>query len=182
MRLTALLLFAALTALAGGCGSSSPANPSAADKQRAQGTWVPVKVELVPAEAAPPEEELKKISATLKGDLLTITNAGAKEKQYALVTLDGSRSPGWVDFTESDETGSIKPKAPPGAKGPAGGGAGDIPPTRMLGIYKFEGDQLIVALGAPDGRRPTEFTAVAPRPGVVLSESGMVVVIHLKKQ
>jgi uncharacterized protein (TIGR03067 family) len=181
MRPISLVLFATLTALAAGCGSSSPSNPSADDKQRAQGTWVPVKVEALPPEAAPTEEELKKFSGRLDGDLLTLTIPG-KEKEYALVTIDGRKSPGWVDFTESDETGSIKPKAAPGAKGPAGGGAGDVPPSRLLGIYKFEGDQLVIAVGSPEGRRPTEFKAVAPRPADPGSDSGAVIVVYLKKQ
>jgi uncharacterized protein (TIGR03067 family) len=192
MRIAAFFLLAVLTGFAVGCSKSKPTpapppNPdpdqvtaSSSDKDRAQGTWVIEKVDM-PGEAVY-LDDLKKISGTIKGTLLTVTIPQDNEKEHLVIGFDDSRSPKEVDLTNSNEKGDTA-----AVRFGATGKEGKIVPVerprkKMLGIYKFEGDTLVVAVSPPGAPRPTEFKGARRKPGVPEADSGQVVVVYLKKK
>jgi uncharacterized protein (TIGR03067 family) len=186
VRLATFALLATLIGLVAGCGKTQPTpsgsgdpapapaphpvakdDPKAApDKERAQGVWVPVKLEGLPPEEVPFESALKAAVVSLKGDLLTISPGVERlDELRFVVSVDATKSPAWLDLTESDKEGRPTPRK-----------------EVALGIYKFEGDHLVVAIAEPGVPRPSEFKAVPPKPGLSDKASGLVLLVHLRKK
>lgn len=140
--------------------------PPVTDEQQAQGTWKVVRVEVPPGDPEPKGEQLNSVTMVVKSNLLSISSKKGRE-QYFSFTLDATRSPKQINFVESDATGTPRPKG-----------------ETYLGIYKQDGDELIVASAiesTPKGYRPKDFKAdltMAKAPG---QQHSMVVVFHLKK-
>jgi uncharacterized protein (TIGR03067 family) len=186
------VLLVGLTGVVAGCGKKDKdggrggggGGSSDADRTAVQGTWTIIKVEFPEGEKAPPEDFFKDIEITIKDNLITVPSPIDKTPGYAVFSNDASRSPREVDFTVSDEKGNSKPSKefegfdektnqPKFKEGP---------PRKGRGIYKIEGDTLMIAVGMSpkDGPRPAEFKPVAPKKGDK-DEDG-VVVVHLKKK
>jgi uncharacterized protein (TIGR03067 family) len=196
MRALALALLVGLIAFAAGCGKSAPTsqdgsgppNPASADgedKAAMQGTWGVAKFEM---DVPPSEKDLfdvrgmmQSLEITIKDNLVTPVlkkEKDAGKDTFFVLTLNSSRSPKEVDLTESDEKGTPKPSKKfefdPVTKQ---GMTTDGPPEVIRGIYKFEGDTLVVALGmGKTASRPTEF-----KPSTTQGKAG-VVVFHFKKK
>lgn len=151
-----------------GCGNSA----SSDDLSRFQGTWAVVKVEY-PAEfpeAARQETEdgIKDTEVVISGEQITgimPKKVGSTEKETVKGSfkLDPSKSPHSIDITGTAE--------------------GKAEPTTIGGIYKFEGNTLVVAVAmGKDGfaGRPTEFKSITEKKDT--PEARLVIVIHLKKK
>jgi uncharacterized protein (TIGR03067 family) len=144
-----------VVAFALGCGKSSTTpdtaggQPPGSDEQLAQGTWKVVKVELPPGDPEPRPDQLSAIGLTVKSNLVTVSGPG-KPDQHFTFKLDPTRSPKQVDFLEADAGGNPRPDG-----------------EAFLGIYKQEGDNLVIASAVdsnPKGYRPTEFKAALTKP------------------
>ncbi len=160
--------FAVFTIAAGLVGFSSatgqPPDKAAKadpDLERLQGEWVVTGLELPPDHEVPPPEFLKGLSITVRGSLvmarLTRPDGKAGEPAYHLIALDSTKTPRTLDTINSDE----KARALRLHTIEEGGRKVDAGPWyTSRGIYKFEGDKLVICAsdnaGAP---RPTEFKA-----------------------
>jgi uncharacterized protein (TIGR03067 family) len=146
-----------LTALVGGCQKS--------DRQLAQGEWAIAFVES-PDGAPGPGEVLKDLAVVVKGDRISITHTTSKERVSALFTLDPTKDPKELDAPEVFVSRE---------------GADEVTaPVAGHGIYKFEGDELVIAMSVGVGKdqpRPTEF-----KPSVSLDKNRTVLVFHLKRK
>lgn len=191
-----ILPMAALSMLVGlaGCGGLEPTVPQEVGKEpppatssdilRLQGAWVIDKVEMPEGKKGLPDNVLKGAEGTIKGRLLTMTLPGASggqpRSEYIVLTFDNSKSPKEVDLHESNAAGETEIPAPKGATARAG-----YTRSKMLAIYKYEGESLIVAAASESGApRPTEFK---PKPaanpaGRTLLERSVVIVVHLKRK
>ena len=184
-RFSAFVFVVTLTAFAaGGCKKKSDTaaggGSSDDDKAIAQGDWVVEKVEILPADNAPTPDEMKKFGINVKDNLITLSFDGKGRKEYGIFTLDASKSPKTVEFTEANEKGEMK-KLPAYASS-KGAKVKEDEPEKMRGIYKFEGDKLVIAASPPGSPLPTGFTAVAGKKGVPKKDSGMVAVVYLVKK
>jgi len=201
-RFTTFILLAVLMAFAVGCKKKSEdtggggdaggtGGGSTLEQTRVQGTWEIEKLDILFSdEPQPPESEkffdaikaeLQKASITIKDNQIIVTPPNPKDSpKTATFTLDATKSPKWVDASESEKDQPKKAtattsKSPPPTK--------EEKPEKALGIYKFEGEKLVVAFGMAGAPRPTEFKAVAPKKGAKTEkESGMVAVVYLKKK
>ena len=99
---------------------------------RFQGEWVYVSSEKDGKKT--PEEELKGVVRTIKGDQYTLSK-GDKVLARGTIKVDPSKKPATIDVMRSD---------------------GD---RALLGIYEFDGDTQKVCLAAPGKDRPREFSA-----------------------
>jgi uncharacterized protein (TIGR03067 family) len=151
----------ALTACASGC--KKPPD----DKTLAQGEWTVVAVDF--PESAPADERqedaLKDVAVVVQGDRVTITHPKEKESIAASFTLDPMKTPKELDITDVTVSG---------------GGEEEQKSAHTRGIYKFEGDELVLALTLGNGKdfpRPTEFSPSADK-----ANRRGVFVFHLKKK
>jgi uncharacterized protein (TIGR03067 family) len=107
------------------------ADDGAKDKEAMQGDWNCDK--MVRDGMAFPDDAAQALFRNVKGDAYTIhrfrTKAGS-----GTFKLDASKTPKQIDMT------------------PDGGKAGTIE-----GIYKFDGDKLVMCYAGPKGKRPTAF-------------------------
>jgi len=106
------------------------------DTDKLQGEWVAVSMELSGRKAA--DDYVKKTSLVIKGEdwQQTLNGTKAKDRKFK---LDPSKSPKEIDFELTD------PKTDKAAR-------------LTRGIYKFEGDQLILCRQIiPERERPKEF-------------------------
>jgi len=163
-----------------GCGTKTPA-PSVAvaesdDLQKAQGTWG-----LVDAQASGesmPKELQESVVFIIEGDKLRFENGGRKTV-HANLKFDAAKSPREVDFFATDDKG--RPETVPPTTGVA-----NMPPPALRdplkAIYKFDGQNLVVAFGTdPRLPRPTDFEP-KPWPKEIRGQSGPgVIVLTLKK-
>ena len=160
-RRLAPALLAAL-ALAVGC------NRTPDDRKLVQGEWAVTGVEFpgTLGLGTRVDEESKNLVVVVKGDRVTVAHTGEKGRVAALFTLDPTKNPKELDAPEVFVSHDKENEQP--LPGPA------------RGIYKFEGDELVIALALGQGKdlpRPTEFKAS------VNGETGqMVVVVHLKRK
>lgn len=157
-RFAAFALVVAVSALAG-------CNRKPDDQALVQGEWVIASVETPDEDGRKAPAELKDILIVVKGNRITATHAKEKGGVAALFALDPTKNPKEVDAPEVFVTEGHEERAMP-------------MPGR--GIYKFEGDELVIALAVSMGKdkdlpRPTEFKAKAG------GRSG-VIVVHLKKK
>jgi uncharacterized protein (TIGR03067 family) len=161
VRFTAIVTVLALTAFAGGCQKS--------DRQLMQGEWTIASVEfppdMGPREQDREQEELKDLIVVVKRDRITVTHASAKTQVSALFALDASKEPKELDAPEIfvSQNGREEPLPVPG-----------------IGIYKFEGDELVIALAIGDGKKLTRPTEFKPSGGTAKQQG--VFVIHLKRK
>ncbi|MCI0703082.1 MAG: TIGR03067 domain-containing protein [Planctomycetia bacterium] len=153
------------------------------DQARMQGTWLVEKFEILPEDEIPPPDELKQVSGIVKGNVITIEFEGKEHKEHAVFALDVNKSPKWIDVTEANAKGEVAPPKKVGVTHKSGKiEYREQAPEKMLGIYKFDGDKLVLAFGPDGAPRPTEFKAVPRRKDVDEKDSGLVVVVYLKKK
>lgn len=183
--------------LAAGVGSADPAggqkSPSdklvAEEVASAQGTWVLAKAELPDNIKPLPDEVMKGIEATIKNNLLTLSlpsrSGGNPRIEYVVLVLDPSKSPRHVDTINSDEKGSTEPVKSRGLGKDGIERISERPRERFAGIYKIEGDMVIVALATePGAPRPTDFKPAAPKDpkGTTVADRSSVIVVHIRKK
>ena len=167
-----------------GSGSTAPS-----DRDRAQGVWKVTKLEC-PKGAMGWLDGVKKATVTIEGDLVTVATtvtleghhySGDNEFYFAfeelkaprvnvIVTRDkGVRTPRTQTTPTIDKDGQRIQKEVP------------IPPLR--GIYKFDGETLVVAIAVePGAERPTVFEPGRVNVPEGLGNESVVLVVHLKKK
>lgn len=193
MRPFALCVLA--VALVAGCGKkpepgaltpdapSAPGPVVAAEVAPFQGAWSVVKLELSPGGNSPEistvnDADRQKIAVTVTGKLVKLDLPIYSESwiKYFVVAPNTGKSPHELDLIDSDETATTGPRSMT-----TKGGTMDVPRERHTGLYKFEGDTLIIALPLDTGmERPTGF-----KPELIGTEGGRkvpVAVAHLKKK
>jgi uncharacterized protein (TIGR03067 family) len=116
-----------------------PAEPpkEMTDLEKLQGEWVLVGLEV--REESVPAEKLAGTTLVIKKNTYTTV---VKKKEYpATFTLDPKQDPKHIDMMIPDEGGT---------------------PRLSKGIYKIEGDKLVICRGqAPGGDRPRNFVSSA---------------------
>lgn len=163
IRSAALVTLAAVAALAPGCSKKAD------DKAKLQGEWAIVNIELpdVPANEKRGLEQLTALNVSVSGDRVTVSHPGERGRVTAYFTISATKAPKEIDTTEA--TVSLDGKEDRDEH---------LDPIR--GIYKFEGDELVLALPIGKGRdlpRPTEF-----KPSTNAEKGYGVLVFHLKKK
>lgn len=161
-------------------GDGRPTDPPAAaqapdDLAALQGEWVISRVEM-PDGRTPPDELIRNLAGTITGNLLTLTLpspiGGPPRNEYVVLVLDPAKSPRQVDAINSDQTGATGPRKYQGTGRDSKPFSRGEPRERFAGIYRIDGDAVVVAAAAEPGRpRPDGFRA---GPGVV--------VVQLKKK
>jgi len=124
-----LIVFAFILAIC----ATSVADEAKKDLDALQGEWVMVGLEV---EGKPvPEEKIQGTTLTIKGDKYIVS---VKDKKHEItITLDPTTSPKHIDMAFPNGTDA---------------------PNIGKGIYKIEGDKLIVCrVQSTDGARPTQF-------------------------
>jgi uncharacterized protein (TIGR03067 family) len=154
-----MLIFAFSAFALAGCGKKAPPAPVVTitdvdDLTKVQGKWGIADALAAGDEPKPPPELLSSVTFMIEGDRLRV-EPGRGRTVYAQLKIDPSKSPKEVDFITTDEKGKpetmppttfMKNMPPPPVRDP------------VKAIYKFEGDQLIVAFPTdPRLPRPTEF-------------------------
>jgi len=113
---------------------SSPLQPSL-ELTKLQGHWTMITLDV--QEAFVPEAKLKGTTLEIKGNTYTVTVR--KTKHEVTLKLDPTQDPKHIDMTFPD---------------------GPNQPKLSKGIYKIEGDKLIICRGqAADGERPRNFVS-----------------------
>ncbi|HEX4610797.1 MAG TPA: TIGR03067 domain-containing protein, partial [Urbifossiella sp.] len=169
MRAAPLLTAAALaaglvsfSALSGQPPAGKAEKGAAAELAKFRGDWVITKIVPPPGEPAPPEAVLKSVTIEVRDNRVTavITQGGDEpRREYALLKLDPTKTPNHIDLTGADKT-----HTPFGGLPTAGKSKAPLPPPVMSGLYKFEGDALVVAFPTePELGRPGGFNPVAPK-------------------
>jgi uncharacterized protein (TIGR03067 family) len=111
------------------------ANAAAAkDQESLQGTWQVVSFKVEGAQG-PPEEVIKTMKLTIKGDKMSHGGAGGRTEE-ATFTLDATQQPKTLDMTPT---------------------AGPDKGKSILGIYQLDGDTLKICAAKPETARPKEF-------------------------
>ena len=124
------LVLSAIVAVAG-----IGAGPQQAEYAKHQGTWSVLSFRRDGNET--PQEITRSIVRVVNGDSVIWKRAG-KSFASTRVELDPSKSPPTIDII------------------PDGGPSRD---KRILGIYKFDGERLIICVADPDRPRPIDFKA-----------------------
>jgi uncharacterized protein (TIGR03067 family) len=128
-----LIVFVATVVLV--YGSTAVGGDSKKDQEKMQGSWVVESFLDSDPKGGIPKDVLKDLVTVVKDDTLKVT---IKDQQVVLMKfkLDPSKSPKAVDFTHLD--------------GPEKG-------KTELGIYKFDGEKLVMAVNDAGMARPTAF-------------------------
>lgn len=161
-----LSLTAALLLAIAGCGKDKPSSGGTeADDLKTLGAskWGIAKIDSGD-DKGPPAGFFDTLAIEVKGSLAIAKDDG--QEKHGTLKLDPAKSPREIDITQADKDGK-----------PAGDGP-DRPAETVKGIYKFEGDTIVIAVASPKVPRPTEFKAVAPEKGN--SDSGVFVVTFKK--
>jgi uncharacterized protein (TIGR03067 family) len=132
-RYIAISIAATLTLAA--LGDENQPNKEA---QKLQGSWKLVKFDTPPVRR-PPEDFVAKSRLVFDNNKL-ITRIGTDVAEETTFTIDGTKTPKWVDAVAT--VGPLKGKI-------------------AKGIYELNGDDLKICIGLPGQQRPTEFKVVA---------------------
>lgn len=170
-------LFAAFTIAAGLVGFSAVTGqpPGKADKSPAaelakfRGDWAVTKIDLPPGLPDIPADEMAKV---LKGVAVSITDnritvhvripGEPPETKHMLVKVDPTPTPAHIDLVLATE--KFEPRRALSTSAKKGAKSEPLPIAPLKGIYKFEGDGLVLALPAePEFGRPAAFKTVAPK-------------------
>jgi uncharacterized protein (TIGR03067 family) len=120
------------------------------DTEALKGTWSMVSLTLSGREL--PEGQVSTASMVVQGNAITTTWAG--RDSLATFKIDPAVTPRTIDLTFGD---------------------GPLKDQTVKGIYKFDGNQLVMCRAArPEGERPGEFTSQAA--------SGRILVVWQKKE
>lgn len=162
VRFGTLAALVAIVALAVGCSKKAD------DKAKLQGEWAIVSIELpdVPANEKRGLEQLTALNVSVSGDRVTVSHPGERGRVTAYFTISATKAPKEIDTT--------------GATVSLDGNEDRDEHLEMHGIYKFEGDELVLALPIGKGRdlpRPTEF-----KPSQDAAAGHGVLVFHLRKK
>ncbi len=162
IRSAALVTLAAVVALAVGCSKKAD------DKAKLQGEWTITEVELpdMPANEKRGLEQFKELNVNVSGDRVTIRHPNERGRVAVYFTISATKTPKEIDSTEA--TVSLDDKEDRDEH------------LEVRGIYKFEGDELVLALPLGKGKdlpRPTEF-----KPSANAEKGHAVLVFHLKKK
>lgn len=157
----------ALAALAGGCSKKAD------DKAKLQGEWTVASIELpdMPANEQRGLEQFKELTVSVANDRITIRHPSVQSTLTVYFTLSAAKTPKEIDTTSGELTHEDGGRRERDIEA-------KLEPIR--GIYKFEGDELVLAV--PLGRgddlpRPTEF-----KPSADVQKGQAVLVFHLKKR
>jgi len=115
-----------------------------ADLKALEGTWV---LDAATMDGRDHTENFAGMKLTLKGNQFAIDFAENSDK--GTFTIDGSKSPKWIDI-KTGENGPFKGKTLPG-------------------IYKLDGDKLTLCCHADAKTRPEEFEAKAKTRNMLLT-------------
>lgn len=168
MRMTNLLLLLALPVLAG-CNNSNGAPPdkeTQAEMDRLSGVWKVVSLDAgAPIDGwnkAEPRVAIKEKEAYF----IFLDGQKARMMERFSIDIDPSKNPKEFKVTVLEEDGTRRPRWSSTVKsGPKG------PDNRVLGIYQFDGDKLVLAFDTSRGQtpeedvRPTSFEAKADKSG-----------------
>lgn len=148
---------------------AAPAPAVPADKEKFHGVW---KIESIDTgeEKGPPREIFEKMRLGFTGDRLYMYQSDT-EYQTGSFVIDPTQSPRHITLTQFDDKGEPRQVR------------GEV--KKDLGIYKLDGDKLMLAVLEGKGDRPKEFKAVPwkkPEPGKEPDLSqGTVMVLTLVK-
>ena len=160
MRLRLVMLMAAGLAVGLAPGAEGPKeNQAAKDLQQFQGTWTLESVEVngMKIDAETLKKAGHEITLIVKEDKVTLKLK--RDDVEGTLKLDPTKRPKAYDTKGTDPEGQTH---------------------EAVGIYKFEGDELVIALTVGEGKdlpRPTEF-----KPSTIAGKRQMVVVVHLKRK
>jgi len=174
-----------------GGGDGSTGGATTDEKVALQGKWSAVRLEVAFAPDST-QELVKRLKHDqdelvangelfIKDNLIAATVLKENSPSYVVFAIDASKSPKEVDLVAADEKGTPQPEYTNPTRSTAKRDFKEVPPTKVHGIYKLDGDTLMVAVAlGKDAQRPKEFKPVAPKRWN--DESGGVVVLHLKKK
>jgi uncharacterized protein (TIGR03067 family) len=131
-----LFVLPALPVLADEGPNPEPQPTTKIDLKKMQGTWKVVRAET----KAKGAKNLDGVRFIIKNDQMTIKDPNLKRDETATFKLDAKKRPHHINITPTMKGG---------------------PREVVLGIYKFEKDQLIIAFNEPKSPRPTRFDALA---------------------
>jgi uncharacterized protein (TIGR03067 family) len=157
----------------------------AAELAKFRGDWMIAKIETPPGDKAPSAEFLKGVGIKVneRGVVLTISDTGGRsDTEYALLKVDPTKTPAQIDLTIATEKYEPQLSLPTAIR--KGEKAKNEPylTTVLQGIYKFEGDTLVLALPNYEHMaRPTEFKAVVVKHPTRVKDGIDVVYLTKKK-
>lgn len=164
MRLTLILLLAVpcATGCAGTDAAPRPDKETQAELDKLQGVW---KLDAVEGAHGKPELGVGKFHIAIKNGSLFVfekesgDNRLIKRHSFA---IDVRKSPKAIDLTTTDDDG--KPRVTYATKSDGSGKrefvkSNDAAPSD-LGIYKFNGEKLVLKFGSRRDNRPADFTGI----------------------
>jgi uncharacterized protein (TIGR03067 family) len=198
MRIAPLLAaFAIAAGLVGLSAVTGQPPPGKADKSppaelvKFRGDWSVTKIDFPPELADVPSDELAKVlkavSVAVAENRVTVNVRIPGQQQqdsYLLLKVDPAQTPAHIDLTEATAKFEPRRTLPTALKN----GKVDrepLPIAVLKGIYKFEGDGLVLAFPSePELDRPTAFKTVGPKnaKGNRLERAGVGLVYLSKKK
>lgn len=168
-----LCLMALFLVLAVGCGKKDSAGTGGGsagdDNARLQGSWSIANVDVPAGGPVPTKDDTGDMAIVISGTSLKLSLKGnIAPDGNAVLKLDASKSPKEFDLTEADEKGGTDPRKTIITVRDGKPEYRETPRESMKGIYKFDGDSLVIAVGSPGSPRPTDFKPTGDRKGGVL--------------
>jgi uncharacterized protein (TIGR03067 family) len=156
-----------------GNGNEGSGDGNQSDRDRLQGVWLFESIDT--GDAKMKMEKSRDARIQFQGDKVIITESKNDSGEWFSMSLDTTKEPKWMTLKRLDSSGNPLPQTLANAN-----------PINEEWIYKFDGDALNIAIGAPidpwKSSRPTDFKAqawVVPKNGQAASPS--VMLWHLKK-